>query len=273
MFCVLSCVLCIHSPLFVPRKTVSHVPHHGFFFFHTQKKLGDPSSYFTPCPVVVQAVQEHLVPSTGYVPAVGMLPARQAIAEYSNRDNPVVSTHVTPDHVVVTNGCSGALELMLRATLQPPHDVLLIPSPGFPLYNVICQSLGCPTQTYPLRYDHKTDEWHMDLVELEVLLQQNKKSPFKAILINNPSNPTGAVFSQSHLQDFLKLCDRYHLMVVADEIYGDMTLHDDCAFHSLAMVRNEMIPSPPVPIVIASGLGKQFLVPGWRVGWLIFHDK
>ncbi len=221
--------------------------------------------------MVVQAVQKHLLQSAGYVPAVGTLSARQAIAEHCNRDNP--SLNVTSNHVIVTNGCSGALELLFRATLQSPHDVLLIPSPGFPLYNVICQSLGCQTQMYPLVYNTETEEWHMDLVELETLLQQTHHCSFKAILINNPSNPTGAVFSKTHLQDFLKLCDKYHLMVISDEIYGDMTLHDNCVFQSLASVRNEMIPSPHVPIIQASGLGKQYLVPGWRVGWLVFHDK
>lgn len=243
-----------------------NVPLFDFLSCTHYSQLGDPSFYFSPCPIVVQAIQEHLLQSTGYVPAVGILPARQAIAEYS---------HVTPDHVIVTNGCSGALELLFRATLQPPHDVLLIPAPGFPLYSVICQSLGCQTQTYPLKYDLETDEWNMDLVALEaLLLQQTKTNSFKAILINNPSNPTGAVFSKAHLQDFLKLCDKFQLMVVSDEIYGDMTLQDDCVFHSLANVRDEMLPSPPqVPIIIASGLGKQYLVPGWRVGWLVFHDK
>jgi aspartate/methionine/tyrosine aminotransferase len=236
-------------------------------------QLGDPSSYFPPCPVVVQAIQQHLLQSTGYIPAVGLLSARQAIASHSNRENGVSTLHVTPDHVIVTNGCSGALELLFRAALQPPHDVLLIPCPGFPLYNVICHSLGCQTQSYPMKYNNETEEWYMDLAELETLLQQTNNHSFKAILINNPSNPTGAVFSKTHLQMFLQLCDKYHLMVISDEIYGDMTLHDRCAFHSLANVRNEMIPSPHVPIIQASGLGKQYVVPGWRVGWLVFHDK
>lgn len=185
--------------------------------------------------------------------------------------------HVTPDDIVITNGCSGALDLLFRSMLQPPIDVLLVPSPGFPLYHVICQSIGCRTQSYPLYYDHITEEWQMDLMGLETLLlqQQHKRTSFyKAILINNPSNPTGAVFSKTHLQDFLRLCDKYHLVVISDEIYGDMTLgQPNCVFYNLAQVRNKMIPLPHVPIVIASGLGKQYLVPGWRVGWLTFHDK
>jgi tyrosine aminotransferase len=98
--------------------------------------------------------------------------------------------------------------------------------------------------------------------------------------MNNPSNPTGAVYSKEHLIDFLKLCDKYGLTVIADEIYGwffcffsvnfrislgDM-VYDNAVFHPLATL------SPKVPILTCDGIAKRFLVPGWRLGWLIVYD-
>jgi tyrosine aminotransferase len=172
---------------------------------------------------------------------------------------------VDPSNVIVANGCSGALELALTAMLDD-DSILLVPQPGFPLYQVIAESHGASVVHYRLDPDQ---HWQCDLEHLQTLLQRYK-GRIRALLLNNPSNPTGAVFSKRHLQDVLRFCQHHHLAVVADEIYGDLTFGGH-TFHPTSQIAHEL--GGHVPVITASGLGKQFLLPGWRVGWIVFHDK
>lgn len=104
-----------------------------------------------------------------------------------------------------------------------------------------------------------------DLVHLEELYQ-SFGSQIRGILVNNPSNPTGCVYSKDHLESLVKFAQRHHLPIVADEVYGDLTFQRP--FLPLADVA-----AARVPVITASGIGKQYLLPGWRVGWVVFHDN
>jgi len=86
------------------------------------------------------------------------------------------------------------------------------------------------------------------------------------IVINNPSNPTGSNYSKRHLIEILDFAQRYKLPILADEIYGDIVFSDQ-KFVSLASL------SRHVPLLSAGGLAKQYSVPGWRVGWILVHDR
>jgi tyrosine aminotransferase len=88
----------------------------------------------------------------------------------------------------------------------------------------------------------------------------------RAILLNNPSNPCGSVYRKEHLQEILKVAERRRIPIIADEIYEDMTF-DGYTFHSLASL------STKVPIISVGGLAKRYLIPGWRLGWLVLHDR
>nr|XP_050864766.1 tyrosine aminotransferase isoform X2 [Vespula vulgaris] len=104
--------------------------------------------------------------------------------------------------------------------------------------------------------------WEIDLDDLETKIDESTA----AIVINNPSNPCGSVFSRNHILDILNIAARYYVPIIADEIYEHMVFPGR-TFHSLASLSSE------VPILLCSGLGKRFLVPGWRMGWIIIHDK
>ncbi|XP_046829451.1 tyrosine aminotransferase isoform X2 [Vespa crabro] len=104
--------------------------------------------------------------------------------------------------------------------------------------------------------------WEIDLDDLETKIDESTA----AIVINNPSNPCGSVFSRNHILDILNIAARYYVPIIADEIYEHMVFPGR-TFYSLASLSNE------VPILLCSGLGKRFLVPGWRMGWIIIHDK
>ncbi|KAL9186669.1 hypothetical protein ACHAXT_005907 [Thalassiosira profunda] len=245
--------------------------------------LGDPTAYgnLPPCPAIVSAITDALRSpgmAAGYVNACGTPEARAAIARHHSNlgkgeavgENAV---QITADDVIVANGASGALELALTALLDE-DSLLLVPRPGFPLYEVIAQSHGATVVHYDLLPDQG---WQCDLDHIESILrgEEQRTAPVggkvvRGILVNNPSNPTGAVYGDEHLAKIVALAERYRVPIVADEIYGDMTF-GGAVFHPMANVAARM--GYGVPIITASGLGKQYLVPGWRLGWIVFQDS
>lgn len=158
------------------------------------------------------------------------------------------------------------MELALTALLDP-GTTILVPQPGFPLYQAIAESHGVSLLRYHLDPECR---WQVDLENLEQLLSQYPEGDIRGMIVNNPSNPTGGVFSKSHLSKIVEFCERHRLPIVADEIYGNLVFGEN-VFHPLARVAAEK--GRNVPVITASGLAKQFLLPGWRIGWITFHDK
>uniref|UniRef100_A0A914HW76 Tyrosine aminotransferase n=1 Tax=Globodera rostochiensis TaxID=31243 RepID=A0A914HW76_GLORO len=224
-----------------------------------QLNLGDPTltGCLPPSESVVAALRDAIDSHRfdGYGPAVGMQTAREAVAEFfSSREAPI-----SADDVVLASGCSHALEMAIVAIADPGQNVL-VPCPGFPLYSTLCQPNGIKTRQYRLKME---EDGLIDLQHLESLIDDQTR----AIIVNNPSNPTGVVFPQEHLEQILRLAQKYKLPIVADEIYGDLTYAEGAKFHALASL------SPRVPIITCDGIGKRYLVPGWRLGWLIVHNR
>lgn len=106
------------------------------------------------------------------------------------------------------------------------------------------------------------NNWEVDLFHLESQID-NRTS---CIVINNPSNPCGSVYSEKHLRDILEIAYRHRLPVIADEIYERLVFEGE-KFVSLAALKSE------VPILACGGLAKRFLIPGWRLGWISVHDN
>jgi len=188
----------------------------------------------------------------GYAASFGTLPAREAIATYSSREGSLV----TANDIVVGSGCSGALELVV-AVLINDGDNILIPRPGFSLYEVLISSLGGVSKSYPLLPEK---DWECDIIAMEAAID----SKTRAILINNPSNPCGSNYSKEHLQQIVDVAKRHNLLIVADEIYGALVFDGD--FTPIQSVRGD------VPVLSVGGIAKEFVVPGWRVGWVVIHD-
>lgn len=202
-----------------------------------------------------------------YAHSCGTLEARHAIASHHTAHVPGQSpTTLSPDHVIVTNGCSAALDLALASILDPGTS-LLVPNPGFPLYEEIAESHGATAIHYNL---DPNKHWECDLEHLQKLLEEDsRKKEIRAMVINNPSSH-GAVFSEEHLLQLLEFAGRHKLLLIADEVYGDLTFGRH-TFFPLAKVAAQH--GSHVPIITTSGLSKQFLVPGWRLGWVVFHDN
>ena len=108
--------------------------------------------------------------------------------------------------IIIASGCSGALEMAISVLLNE-GDNILVPSPGFPLYQVIAESLGGNVKHYNLNPE---TNWQVDLQHMRSMIDENTK----AIVINNPSNPCGSVFPSEHLYEITKIAEEYCVDII-----------------------------------------------------------
>eukprot|EP00949_MAST-11_sp_MAST-11-sp1_P000867 g867.t1 len=222
--------------------------------------LGDPSKFGNLPPperlVAAVASKATALSANGYVHSAGIPETRKAIArEYSTAASPLTS-----DDVVVASGCSGALELAYKSLLNP-GDTILLPSPGFALYETIARHYQVSCAFYPLIAEKG---WEADIAKLRDLAASTSA---KVLLINNPSNPCGSVYSKEHLEELVSVARDHGMVIIADEIYGNVVFDESKTFFPVADV------APDVPVLATGGAAKEFLVPGWRLGWVIVHDR
>ncbi|KAF5286808.1 hypothetical protein FQR65_LT12429 [Abscondita terminalis] len=221
--------------------------------------LGDPTVYGNLCPSkeAVDAVLEAVTSGNcnGYGPTVGTEESRKAVAEYLSIDG------VQYDYkdIILCSGCSSSIDLCITvlADATKKHNVLT-PNPGFPIYRTLAESYGIEVRSYNLIPEK---DWIIDLAHLESQIDENTA----ALIINNPSNPCGSVFSENHLRDILEVAYRHKIPIIADEIY-ERLVFETTRFVSISALNSH------VPVLICGGIAKRFLVPGWRMGWIVFND-
>jgi alanine-synthesizing transaminase len=189
----------------------------------------------------------------GYAPSPGIPEALEAIRGEAARMG--ISTL---QDVFITAGASEAVDVCLTALLNP-GDEILTPCPDYPLYSAVLAKLGIDITTYFLNED---DGWQPDLVDLGKKIN----SRTRAIVLINPNNPTGAICSRRMLQQIAELARRHNLVIFADEIYDKLMLDGD-EHVSMAAV------APDLPIVTFGGISKNYLAPGWRLGWGIVSGE
>lgn len=220
--------------------------------------IGDPTVFGNlPVPeemddAVIDKIRSHKY--NGYNPSIGYEDARQAVADYTTTPEALV----TSKDVILTNGCSSALDLCITVLASRGQNIL-VPRPGFSIYKTLAETFGIQVKHYDLLPEKS---WEVDLDHLESLMDENTA----AVIVNSPSNPCGSVYSRQHIEDILEVLDRNKIPVIADEIYEHFVFSDN-KYHSMASV------SKTVPVLSCSGLTKRFLVPGWRLGWIVVHDR
>ena len=211
--------------------------------------IGDPITFdFETPPHLIEAVYKAMREGkNGYAPSPGVKEALDAIRAEAERKK-ITSVQ----DVFVTTGVSETVDLCLTALLNPGDD-LLTPSPDYPLYSAVLARLDLKPNTYDL---NEEDGWQPDLFDIT-----RKITPrTRGIVLINPNNPTGSVCTRSMLEKIAELARRHNLVIFADEIYDKLIL-DDGETISIAAV------APDVPAVTFGGLSKNYLAPGWRIGW------
>ena len=213
--------------------------------------VGDPNvfDFVTPPHVVEAACRAMRDNKNGYAPSPGIPEALEAIRAEAGRKG-----IRTVQDVFVTNGASEAVDVCLTALLNPGENVLT-PSPDYPLYSAVLCKTGAELNTY---YLNEEDAWQPDLDDIK----RKINSRTRGIVLINPNNPTGALCTRSMLEEIAELARRHNLLIIADEIYDKLIL-DGGEQISIAAVAQD------VPVVTLGGLSKNYLAPGWRVGWVI----
>jgi alanine-synthesizing transaminase len=211
--------------------------------------IGDPLKFdFRTPPHLFEAVVKAMADGkNGYAPSLGIPEARQAVRGEAERKG----IH-NIQSVFITQGVSEAVEVCFSALVNPGENILT-PSPEYPLYSAVLAKLGAQPNSYAL---DEGSEWEPDLEHLSSRIFTGTR----AIVVNNPNNPTGAVYSRRTLEAIVELARQHNLVIFADEIYDKLMLDGD-EHVSLASL------APDVPVVTFNGLSKSYLVPGWRVGW------
>ena len=212
--------------------------------------IGDPITFgFKTPPHMIEAVERAMRDGhNGYAPSVGILAAREAVAnELTSRGMPV-----GPDRVVITSGTSEGIELTLTA-LAEAGDEVLIPSPTYPLYTAVLAKIGARAVFYRKDPDN---HWLPDVREIERAITPATR----ALVVIDPNNPTGAAYPDDIRRGLIEIADRHNIPLLADEVYGDLAYDGPVA--PMASLY------PDAPIISFSSLSKAYLAPGWRAGWM-----
>ncbi len=218
--------------------------------------IGDPIKYDWKTPeFMIDAFYKALQDGTnGYAPSEGLDELRHAAAEKEKRVNGI---NIDPSRVLVTNGVSEAIQFLAGALVSNGSE-FLIPGPAYPPYIAFTGYFGGVPVTY------RTVEekgWNPDVDDLRSKI--NEKTV--GILVINPNNPVGAVYDHKVLKEIADIAGEYNLPLISDEIYDQLTFDKD----QTPMVKA----AGDVPVVGFNGVSKVYLAPGWRVGYVYFHDN
>ena len=214
--------------------------------------IGNPHPFgFEAPPEILVDVIRHLPQAQGYSDSQGVRSARTAVVQhYQERGIDITD----PDDVWLGNGVSELIQLALNALLDQGDEVL-IPAPDYPLWTASATLAG----GRPVHYlCNEADDWNPDIEDIRSKISKNTK----AIVVINPNNPTGAVYSRKTLRAIADLAVEHNLIVFADEIY-DKILYDDAVHHTFAEL------APDVLTFTFNGLSKAYRLAGFRSGWMM----
>lgn len=211
--------------------------------------IGDPNLFdFAPPRHMVEATYQAMLKNyNGYSPSSGIKVARDSIANEAERKK---ITNI--QDIFITTGASEAIDICLTALVNSGENVLT-PSPGYPLYTAIASKLQNIENPY---YLDESNGWQPDMEDIKSKI--NDKT--RAIILINPNNPTGTNWSESTLKQIIDLAVKHNLVIFSDEIY-DKLLFEGQKHISIASLNKN------VPMITFGGLSKNYIVPGFRIGW------
>ncbi|NDY71954.1 aminotransferase [Desulfobacter hydrogenophilus] len=212
---------------------------------------GNPETFgFTMPDSVRTALMNNVDKAVGYCDLKGMPEARKAICDYHVGKGIL---DLTMDDIFIGNGVSEVVNMAMTTFLNP-GDEILIPSPSYSLWTNMAYIVGATPVLY---HCDEASEWYPDVVDI-----RKKITPqTRAILIINPNNPTGALYSKEVLEQIIQIAREHNLLICSDEIY-DRLVMDELEHVSTAAL------APDMPVFTFNGLSKSHIVCGFRCGWL-----
>ncbi len=192
---------------------------------------------------------------TGYTETAGIPELREAIADYLNQR---YGSDVKPDEIIVTTGAKTAIFLAIAGYIGP-GDEIVVPEPSYPAYPEVARFLGAKPVFVPLKWAGEEKGFLLDIEALESAITPKTKM----IVINNPHNPSGAVFPPEQLDEIMDIARRRKLLVLVDEIY-DNFVYEGARFKSFLSYGDWRD-----YVLYVNGLSKTFSMTGWRLGYLV----
>ena len=210
--------------------------------------IGDPAQFgFRPPQHILDAAAEALKHNySGYAPSEGDPELRKTVAEFEK---------VAKEDVFITSGLSEGIDFLFQAFVDPGRNIIL-PTPTYPLY-LTKERISYGTVDF---YDCD-ENYEPDLDSL----RKNINKYTKAILIINPNNPTGAVYSRKTLDGIINIAGEHKLPIISDDVYDQLVFDGEIA-HMREICKD-------VPVVCGNSLSKNYIYPGARVGYLAFHGE
>ena len=222
----------------------------------TKLNIGNPGAFGFDAPdEILQDVIYNLSEAQPYSDSKGLFSARKAIMHETQRLN---IKGVEINDIYLGNGVSELIVMSMQALLNN-NDEVLIPAPDYPLWTAAVSLSG----GNPVHYicDEGAD-WFPDIDDIKSKITERTK----ALVVINPNNPTGAVYSKELLQQIVELAREHELILFADEIY-DKILYDDARHIPLASLCDDLL------VLSFNGLSKNYRLAGFRSGWMIISGN
>jgi len=215
--------------------------------------IGDPVKYDFPTPPhIKQALIDAVAKDQNYyAESEGIPELRKAIAEKESKKG----LSVNPDDVLVTNGVSEGLDMIMASVVDPNSEVLM-PGPYYPPYSSYVKFYGGNPVEFKLTDDGKPD--------LDDLLSKITNRS-RAICLINPNNPTGEVFDERSLKQLVDLATERNMYLICDEIYDKIFFDEE--FTSIGKVARD------APVILLNGFSKVYLMSGWRCGYICMNNN
>ncbi|MBQ3255821.1 MAG: pyridoxal phosphate-dependent aminotransferase [Oscillospiraceae bacterium] len=188
---------------------------------------------------------------TKYTPAAGIIPLRKAVAESLKRE---LDLDYDFTQIVIASGAKHNLYAALRVLVNPGDEVIL-PAPFWVSYDEMIAMVGGVSVIL-----HAGEDQHFKITAAQLEAAVTDKT--KAVIINNPSNPTGMLYSKEELEAIAAVCVKHDLYIIADEIYFKL-LYDGRTFTSIASLGEEV----KERTIIINGVSKSYAMTGWRIGY------
>ncbi|MGL4744177.1 MAG: pyridoxal phosphate-dependent aminotransferase [Dermatophilaceae bacterium] len=215
--------------------------------------IGNTAPFGFRAPEAIVADIVHNLPdSQGYTDSRGIYSARTAVAQYYQARG---LTDTSVDDVYIGNGVSELISMVLQAFVDDGNEVL-VPAPDYPLWTGAVSLAGGTPVHY--RCD-EANGWDPDLADLEAKITENTQ----ALVIINPNNPTGAVYSEATVRGLVDIARRHRLVLMADEIYEKIVFDDAVHHHAATFAGDDVL------CLTFSGLSKAYRVCGYRAGWVM----
>jgi len=215
--------------------------------------IGNPAAFGFEAPdEITQDVVRNMSRASGYTESHGFFEPRKAIMHYTQQKH---IKNVDVDDIIIGNGVSELIVMVMQGLINNDDEVL-IPKPDYPLWTASVTLAGGK----PVHY--VCDEganWFPDINDIKLKITDKTR----AIVIINPNNPTGALYSEDLLKEVIELARQNNLIIFADEIY-DKVLYDNKQHTSIASLADDVL------FVTLNGLSKNYRACGYRSGWLVF---